>query len=116
MKIGSYSLGVRTVRLFGRSGQGGNFDSGDSTIYIGLDDDWPSVVSAFIHEAFEMVSSDSGYRFRQSPDCARDNGASLFVMDHTQMSETIGRVGHFVSDALPDVAKAYNARKRRRKA
>lgn len=92
---------------------GGSFDtapaSGIARIVVGIDEDWPMVVSTIAHEAVELACAEMGLRFRPSPDYSGDSGAYLFMMDHAQFSEAIARASYFLSAVLPKLASVFKS-------
>ncbi|MCM2276404.1 MAG: hypothetical protein NDI75_16620, partial [Candidatus Didemnitutus sp.] len=87
-------LGTEYVNLVARDGDGGELYTAaqgghPARIKIGLDDDWDDVAGTLLHEAMEfvMIRMELGYRPRT--DWAGDNGATTFLMTHTQFSEAI---------------------------
>lgn len=119
-KVGRYHLGIRDVDLYLRSGHGGDFESaseknGIAEINIGASPRrWADVVSVLVHESAEMVLSDLHRRYRHSTDYADDHASYLFVINHSEFAEAMGRVGWFLSAALPNLAAAYKKNRKRR--
>lgn len=111
--IGSYRLGPHAVQLVLREDDGGEFylvpESGHAPrIKVGADHkDWGEMVSVLHHEAMELAMTMTGVRYQPAPDFANDHGAYLFVMTHAQFSEAGARTGRFLSDCLPDLARAW---------
>lgn len=111
--IGAYDLGIQSIRVYVRSGNGAEFDCGAATMTVGLDSAWPGIVSALCHEALEMSAAQMGIRWCPSPDFSGASDGWLFVMTHPQMSEVSARVGHMLSAALPDLAAAHKKHTRK---
>jgi hypothetical protein len=111
--IGTYTLGIQSIRVYGRAGNGAEFDCGAAEMTLGLDHDWPGVVTELCHEAIEMCAAQMGLRWAPAPDFSGAADGWLFVMTHPQMSEVSARVGHMLSDALPDLATAHKKHARK---
>lgn len=105
-------MGSENVRLFVDDTYGARFgvDDNESASYItiGLDqDNWWQVVTALLHEAFEMSLYRHSCRYSQGPDYAADNGNYLFVATHTQFSEATARAALFIANCLPRLEEEY---------
>ncbi len=111
--IGTYDLGLEQVDLWVRSGFGADFAMAPEKgrcpkIQVGLETGtWQEAVGRLHHEAMELTMAKMGLRYSESPDYARDNGASLFVMTHTQFSEASARTGMFLAQCLPDFGRGF---------
>ncbi len=71
-----------------------------------------------VHEAVEASLANMNVRYAASPDFSNDNGNWFFAMTHTQLSEACAQAGCFLADCfladcLPDLKKAYKARKKK---
>jgi hypothetical protein len=119
-KVGRYHLGIRDVDLYWRRGTGGDFDcaakpGGLAELVVGIDaEHWDEVVAALLHEAEEMTLTDLCCRFRPTPDYGASQGGYLFVLDHEQFCEAMGRVAVLVAGALPALAAAYKKNRKQR--
>lgn len=117
IKVGVYNLGSESVELVLREGNGANFDTRSSrdgqadmtVIEIGGDGstDWGEILSRLTYEAMELMAMRMGCRFVSDPDYARDLCGYAFMMTHAQHSQLCGRVGYFLADCLPDLARAW---------
>lgn len=85
---------------------------------VGLSNDWPQVVNALMHEAFEASCCAGKHRWSPWPDRGFSKANALFVLTHEQMTEVIAEVAEFCTKAMPDLAEAYKrwSRKGRRDA
>jgi hypothetical protein len=113
-KIGHYQLGAESIKITIHDGEGGFFShsaSGEvAHLSIGAHSgDWPEFVGVLHHEAMEFAMWRRGHRYTDDPDKARDNGARIFVMTHTQFSEVSAQVGAFMANCLPDACRAFKA-------
>lgn len=107
-------LGTENVQLVAVDGVGGYLFTAPEVgknvaprIKIGMDDDWAAVVGTLMHEAFEFAAIRMELCYRPTTDWSQDNGASTFVMTHTQFSEAIQRAGSFCTSALPVLAREW---------
>lgn len=110
--LGIFDAGIRNVELFVRPGVDAEFslqprEGKQAKITIGIEEKWWGVVANLTHEIVELQFTDMGLRYMPAPDVARDNGAYLFSMNHTQFSEATARAGLFLSKALPVLEKYY---------
>lgn len=119
--VGTYDLGLEQVDLWLRDGLGADFSMTPEKgrcpkIQVGMDTgSWQETVGRLHHEAMELTMAKMGLRYGESPDYARDNGASLFVMTHTQFSEASARTGMFLAQALPQFGFAFRKWRSKRK-
>ena len=115
--IGDYEIGYEYVHLVLRDGLGAEFcrisdDVTIPTITIGADDaDWQHIIDRLLHESFELISDRLGCRLYPSGNLARNSAAYVFVLDHQQFADCCAKVAEFLAAALPDLAKAWKARK-----
>ncbi len=111
--VGVYGIGFEDVEIVLRSGDGGEFwnhpGKGEiPRIKIGADyKEWSSVVSVFLHEAFEFTFNRLKCRYDSSYDLGGDASSYLFVADHVTFSDTCARVACLTANALPDLARAW---------
>lgn len=111
--VGCYDFGVGQCELVLRAGIGGEFyvvpePHRCPRIKVGADyDEWREVMSCLLHEIIELQMTLTGCRYNPAPDCARDHASYLFLMTHPQFSEVCARSAFFISEALPDLAKAW---------
>lgn len=117
--IGTYKLGSEYVELVlcDRDGGGAFWAMHDDTkrprIEVGeKQEHWWQVVAILTHEVYEFAFYRAGLRFCRTPDWAQDNGSYMFVMSHTDFSEANARAAHFITEALPDLARAWKKRKK----
>lgn len=116
--IGDYEIGYEYVQLVLRDGCGAEFyllsdDVTIPTIVVGADDaDWKQIVARLLHESFELVSDRLGCRFYPSGDLARNSAAYVFVLDHQRLADCCAKVAEFLAAALPDLQKAWKARRK----
>lgn len=117
--VGTYQLGSENVRLVLAHDDGGGCfwacptKGVNATIQVSAQQDhWWQVVAVLMHEVTELAYYRAGLRFSQTPDYARDNGNYLFVMGHTDFSEANARAAHFLAQAMPEFAEAWNKWKR----
>ena len=109
--VGIYEIGLDQIQLVIREGTGGEFyfvpEKGAlGRIKVGADNSWHQVVSALMHEAFEMQMTRSHCRFDPAPDYGRDHSSYLFVMNHPMFSDITARVAAFMADSMPDLSRA----------
>lgn len=110
--IGVYPCGGEDVQLVLREGGGGEFyvtpEKGHvARIKVGGDCDWDDVISALLHEAFELQMHRIGCRYDPTGDYGKDHSSYLFVMTHPQYSNVCGRVAQFLTKAVPALHKAW---------
>ena len=111
--VGVYDMGIDQTQLVLREGFGGEFwvtpEKGHvSRIKVGADYKyWHEVVSVLLHESFELAMTRAGVRFSPAPDYGHDMAGYLFAFNHPQYSDICGRVGTYMSDALPDLAREW---------
>ena len=116
--VGVYGLGADQVELVLREGTGGEFyvqpEKGKiPRIKVGADgEDWGCIVVILLHEALELVIHRAQCRFSGSDDMGNDHSEYIFLLRHYQFSDACGKAGYFLSDALPDLAKAWEKWKR----
>lgn len=121
LHVGVYDLGAESVEVQLRSGLGGDWTTRSDVgkmalIQVGADhEEWYGLVVAILHELMDLTGFRMGCIFRYSPNYSRDNGAQLFVYDHTGHSEMCARVGWFLADCLPDLARAWDKWKKEKK-
>lgn len=118
--VGDYNLGSIQAQVVLRDGYGGEFYSRPEPgsiprIKVGMDsgDSWFNAVSILHHEVMELCLYQMGLRYGETPDYARDNGAYLFVMNHTEFSEASARTAIFLAECLPDFKKAWKKFKKK---
>lgn len=115
--IGNYEIGYEYVQLVLRDGVGAEFyrlseDITIPTIVVGADDDkWREIVALLLHESFEFVADRLGCRYYPTNDIANNGAAHSFLLDHQQFSDCCAKVADFVAVALPDLQKAWKARR-----
>jgi hypothetical protein len=111
-KVGVFSLGLVDVAVYLSRDTDARFDftptDGSPTITVGSIGGWRSAHARLHHEAYEMAYVLGNLRFVPSFDCARDNGAYLFSMTHTQFSEANAQAAGFLLHAVPALKKAIN--------
>ncbi len=112
--IGHYDLGGAECQLVLREGEGAEFYGRPEVgkcqrIKVGFGDgkDWSRVCAILTHETMELAMFRMGLRYGHTPDYSNDNGAYLFVMDHTQFSEVAARTGMFLAACLPDLSREW---------
>lgn len=74
---------------------------------VGLDGEWPEVVSALLHEALEACCAVKGQRWSPWPDASLESSHCLFVLSHQEFAQAIAAVAGFAVKALPELAKAH---------
>jgi hypothetical protein len=115
VKVGVYDLGAESVELWLRPGGGAGFSTrsgsqearGMAVIRCGSDTTWGEMVGNLLHEAKEFIQMRMGTRMVPDVDYARDQAGYAFFETHTQHSEACARVGHFLSECLPDLGRAW---------
>ena len=116
--LGDYEIGYESVSLYTRDGYGAELvyqrdDANCPVICIGMDaDDWWQIVARLLHEALELTFLRKGCRFCPSGDLSADTGAYHFFCDHYAFSSCCADVADFLVRALPDLEKAWKARKK----
>ncbi len=119
--IGDYEIGYECVHLVLRDGTGAEFyrlsdDVTIPTIVIGADNaDWQHIIDRLLHESFELIFDRLGCRFYPSGDLANNDAAWVFIFNHQQFADCCAKVADFLAIALPDLEKAWKARKTRKK-
>jgi hypothetical protein len=107
------------VELFAIAGDsGGSFSCAGpaAVITVGIGyESWWRVVNVLLHEAAEMAAMEMGTRFSMEPDYSGGSDTWRFFMDHNQFSEVIARAANFAAACLPDLARVYNATRRKPK-
>ncbi len=73
---------------------------------------WHDVLENLLHESFEMALIQVGGRFAKEPDFSQSTGGFLFSLDHEQFQEVVARCAEFLSKAIPDLQRAFNAKRR----
>lgn len=113
--VGVYNIGSEDVELVLRDGTGGEFyatpeDGHIARIKVGADyKEWHSVVETLLHEAMECAACRMKCRFVQLDKWSEDLSGVTIIMSHSDFSDACARVGLFVSEALPDLARAWKA-------
>lgn len=110
--VGVFSCGAEDVQLVLREGSGGEFyctpeKGAVARIKVGADSSWSDVISALLHEVFELQMTRLMCRYDPTTDYGRDHSSYLFVMTHPQFSNVCGRAAEFLTAVLPSVSKAY---------
>lgn len=119
-KVGTYFLGHENVRVALRPGTGGEFffcpkDKGSALIMVGHDQDrWHQIVAVLLHEAIEFKLARQGNRFDPAPITTTSHASYVFMMTHEQMEDMASAVGLFLTDVLPDLAKAWKTVKKKK--
>jgi hypothetical protein len=120
--VGKFTLGLNFVELYANpETMGGSVDflpERDKTdltkIYVGLNDEWPEVLSSLLHEAYEAVLIDQGLRYRPKPSYSSESSNYIFIMTHNQFDEANTRVAFFLKDALPKLEQIYEKEQRKK--
>lgn len=113
--VGVYEAGYDQIELVLREGTGGEFyiipeKGGIPRIKIGADcKEWIEVVDTLLHEIYEHVFDRLRCRYEISNQVTTDHSAYLFSFSHNQFCEACCRVSEFITNALPDLAKAWEA-------
>jgi hypothetical protein len=68
-------------------------------------------VSRLLHELLEMQMELNCHRYHLCSDYSGSMDGVKFWMDHPQFTKVCHSVGICLSDALPDLAKAWNKKK-----
>ena len=114
--LGVHSLAGKNVSLYVEPGYGGSFTfSPDKKsipeIIIGMSyDKWERTIAIVLHEAMEFEMASSDCRYFRSNDFGEDHSCYQFIFDHPKFSDLCGRVGGFMSTALPVIAAEWNKR------
>ena len=121
-KLGSYQLGDYNVRVFTLPNYGGgNFyfappDMGTPMFEIGLHHGrWSDCLSVLLHETFEAGMVMLQCAHEPLGNVANSTGNRYFQMQHEQFSELCGITAPFLCQVQPDLCRAYNAKKQRKK-
>lgn len=112
--VGTYHLGHPCKpQVVLREGTGGEYwlhpgDQENPRIKIGADEEaWPSVVTALLHEAFELAADLERCRFCPYLDQADDMAGFWFFFDHHQFAEICSSVAELMTACLPDLSRAW---------
>jgi hypothetical protein len=120
-RIGTYQLGSFLVDLEYIDDTGGCFyfrgtKNRTPRIVIGFDQpDWSNVLRVLLHETMEFCMTQLHHRYYASEDFGEDHSAYIFVFNHPELSNIVGRVAIFMDQALPDISKAWNKYKKTHK-
>ena len=76
-------------------------------ILIGRDVSWRVVGGVLLHEAFEYVATEYELRFARCDVAELDYSDMNFYMTHAEFTRISDRVGRFMVDVLPELAKLY---------
>jgi hypothetical protein len=80
-----------------------------ASIHTGIDyGDWPYTLQIFMHEVFEFLLTIRGHRFEPAPHGHYGGDRFVFFFDHNQFSEIIACATEGLSNAIPDLKKAYD--------
>ena len=115
IEVGTYRLGMRYVRVIAvpksEDGQVVVFPGNESIpeIFIGIDQDWSSVVGTLLHEAYELSLIDLNCRYKKKPSMSVESSDFTFIATHNEMGEAHERVGEFLAGCFPALGKTYNA-------
>lgn len=119
--VGTYRLGPKNVDLYATvppHESGGSFYFAPEErrlprIKVCIDElEWKHTVAILHHEAMELSMQDHHCRFLQSGQFSASHASYLFVMDHEQFTECSEWTGQFMSNCLPELAKAFDHFKR----
>ena len=114
--VGKYQLGSDHVKVFLRSGDGGDGYILPPSITIGADvKSWKTVFGALMHEAFEIVLTKNNLRYSPDQDWSNESSAYLFVMAHNQMGDCNMRVACFMDNITADFKRAWLKWKKEKK-
>lgn len=113
--VGIYYAGFEQFELVLREGDGAEFyavpEHGENKIpriKIGADQGkWDDVIAVLLHEVQELIIFRLRGRYSPSDGISIDHAAYLFILTHPEFSELCKRTAEFISDALPDLAKAW---------
>lgn len=113
-KIGTYELGFRQIHLYvDQKSTSGSVGLRSCKMVIGTEDtDWWRVVALLLHEAIEAAAIDLHCRFNDTSDGYSSDDSVVFHMTHPQYSQVIAQAAEFLTSALPDLAREYNAAQR----
>lgn len=111
--IGHYELGVVSVSIFLREGDGAEYythpEPGHTPrIKVGVSGNWEQVVARLLHEAMEYAIDNHKCRYRQTMNFQGASDGVSFHLDHSQFSMVCDDVGRFLTAALPAMAKEWN--------
>lgn len=115
--VGQGSLGCLTVSVWINPNTYGGHCSSSGTpwaatigpaeccIELGAaDESFSELVTALLHEAFELHCILHGHRYDPSPSYSGSTDTYLFLMTHPEMSECFGAVAPLVTAILPKLA------------
>ena len=111
--IGTYELGLRTIRLYVRpDGDGGSVkifpaDKGTAKVFIGIDCSWGEAVGILLHELYEVTLIDLNTRYRKTPSFSSESSDFMFLLTHNELGEAHERIGETITEIFPAFAKAY---------
>lgn len=122
IKVGTYQLGTRTIRLYLRPGDSGGSvrfsppDRGTTKVEVGSGTTWGECIGILFHELYEAVLIDLNARYAAAPTWAESSSSYLFVATHEQLDEAHMRVGECVTDMYDDLKKtAFDWSRQQRK-
>jgi hypothetical protein len=117
--IGHYELGVLSVALYLRSGEGAEYYTHPEPgkpprIKVGASGHWDQAVSRLLHEAMEYTLDNHKCRYRQTMNFLGASDGVSFHIDHNQFSMACDDVARFITACLPALSKEWNKPKWRR--
>ena len=98
-------------------GSGGISPEGIHFMTVGLDlENWAEVFDVCLHEMLEieLVELGTAYRTETRMDCVSTRDR-IFLLSHTDFSEAVVRSSATLTRILPDLADAFNKRKKAKK-
>ena len=118
--VGVYYIGYEQVELVLREDYGGEFYATPEVgkiarIKIGADyENFSEVVEVLLHEALEFVMFREGCRLEPSNNRTNDQGKYIFHMTHAEFADVSAKTAECLTDALPDLGKAWKKWKNKR--
>jgi hypothetical protein len=116
--VGTYDIGYIPVKIILTDGaNGASFynPSEISTIEIGGDQEWMSILDTLLHEIYEFQYDKMQCRYSANENMSDTHDKYLFVFNHIQFSDSCAKVGEFMAVALPDLLSAWKAWRKKSK-
>lgn len=116
IKVGTYDLGREYVDLIALPQETGGYyyfqpeEGRVGRLKIGIDwHNWWEVVSILLHEVTEYALHKQNLAYAKCGATSYASDCRWFMFNHQEFSETTANVAYFLTKALPDLAKVWNA-------
>ena len=119
-KLATVKLGPETVRIYTRTGTGGEGyfrpeDGGTGLITIGLDGgQWSDCLGSLLHELLEWTCDRLRCRLRVTNSWSGNGDDCRFAMTHSEFSEATERVAETMVTLVPLLAEQWKRHAKRR--